>query len=165
MVGSTPSPPTTPPRRRYPTAMALPLVVAAVTMMLEGVYFVAYYAGTPSSAFIPSGSLVPSLYVSGFLVFLEGAFILGLALLVLTGPSWNRLVGIGAISLGLLSLFSGGGFLVGAVLAWFGGIFAIYYIPSPTPATPARPEAEVLDDDPVIEADMMGSETRFTDLR
>jgi hypothetical protein len=146
-------------RSSYPAAAAVPLVIASISMMLEGVYFAAYGGGLPGSAFIPSGSLIPPLQVSGYFAFLEGAVILFLSLVVLAWPGWHLLVGIGSITLGLLSLFSGGGFLAGAVLAYIGGIIAIYHTPRHAAPNEVDLAMEIIEDDPVIEADLLASET------
>ncbi|HEY1198155.1 MAG TPA: hypothetical protein VGG32_05465 [Thermoplasmata archaeon] len=140
-------------------------MVAAVLMMLEGVYFVAYGAGIPAYAFIPSGSFIPSLQVSGIIAFFEGALVLTLALVVLAWPSWHRFVGVGSITLGLLNMFSGGGwFLAGTVLAYIGGVIAIYYTPRRTAVSAIELSADIIDDDPVIEADILSSEPHSSDL-
>ena len=136
----------------------VPLVVAAILMMLEGVYFIAYGSTISFSSIIPSGATIPSLYVSGYLAFLEGALLLVLAVIAVSWRGSHRLVGVGSLTIGLLSLFSGGGFLIGAALAYVGGIIAVYHSP-PTLATPvadASPESP--DYDPVIEADLNASQ-------
>lgn len=138
----------------YPVGAAVLNVVGGLLMMLEGVYFAAYGSS------IPSGSLIPSLRVSGYLAVVEGALVLGLGLLVFTWPSWHRVVGIGSISLGLLSLFSGGGFLLGAFLAWIGGVIAIYHAPRHTGLNAEASLSEATDLDPVVEADILDSESQ-----
>jgi hypothetical protein len=143
----------------------VPNVLAAILMMLEGIYFAAYGASLPSYAFIPSGSFIPSLQVSGYISFFEGVLVFVLALVVLAWPSWHRFVGIGSITLGMLNIFSGGGwFLFGTALAYIGGVLAIYVTPRRARFVNTEVSREILDNDPVIEADVLDSEARSSDL-
>ena len=144
---------------------ALPLLVGALLMMLEGVLFAAYGGGWQSVGLIPSGGFIPSVQTSGYLLFVEGALLLVLLLGVLNSPSTHRFVGVAALTLGLLSLFSGGGFLVGAATAYLGGVLAVFFQPTPVPVPPIQVAPDRDDYDPVIEADVLGTESHFSDLR
>ncbi|MFZ0891883.1 MAG: hypothetical protein WB778_10155 [Thermoplasmata archaeon] len=101
----------------YPLGAVVPLVVAAISMMLEGIYLIAYRWSPNVLWLVPSGFLTPTPYVSGSIAMVEGIFLLVLSLIALAWRGWHRSVGVGALTLGLLSLFSGGGFLIGAFLA------------------------------------------------
>lgn len=154
-----PRPVSTRPLSGYPPAAVAPLVVAAILMMIEGIYFVAYGSSVTYNVLIPSGLLVPSLYVSGYIAFLEGALVLALALIALTWRGWHRFVGVGCLTIGLLSLFSGGGFFVGAVVAYIGGIIAVYHTPPSVLAAAVEPSPDNPDYDPVIDADTRAFES------
>ena len=138
----------------YPPAAVVPLIMAAVLMMLEGLYLVAYGSNLTFSTLIPSGSTIPSLYYSGYVAFLEGVLVLVLAIVAVAWRGWHRFAGVGSITLGLLSLFSGGGFLLGAFLAYVGGVIAVYHNPVSVASSTAGPSHDSPDYDPVIEADM-----------
>jgi hypothetical protein len=128
-------------------------------MMLEGIYLIAYRSNPNALWLVPAGWLSPSPQVSGSIVFIEGALLLALSLIALAWRGWHRSVGVGALTIGLLSLFSGGGFLVGAFLAYFGGIIAIYHTPPPERSPIVGPSPESPEYDPVVEADLRGSES------
>ncbi|MFZ1023636.1 MAG: hypothetical protein WAN87_05835 [Thermoplasmata archaeon] len=142
-----------------PLGAVVPLAVAAISMTLEGIYLMAYRWSPNVLWLVPSSFLSPSPYVSGSIALTGGAILLALALVALAWRGWHRSVGVGALTLGLLSLFSGGGFFIGAFLAYFGGVIAIYHTPPPGRSSVAGPSPDSPDYDPVVEADLRGSES------
>jgi hypothetical protein len=139
---------------RYPRGAVVPLLIGALLMMLEGVYLIAYGSSITFSALIPAGATIPSLYVSGYLAFVEGALLLVLSMMAVAWRGAHRFVGVGSLTIGLLSLFSGGGFWIGAAFAYVGGVIAIYHTPTSAASPDVGPSPESPDYDPVIEADM-----------
>ena len=82
------------------------------------------------------------------------AVIGGLYLVPRSHAAWGVLM----ITLALLSLYAGGGFVLGAVLGWVGGVLAIGYrsngwLPGGRSVSPRDVE-----EDPVIEADLADAE-------
>jgi hypothetical protein len=151
--------PTDRPRPDYPFGAVVLTFAGALLIVLEGIYLVLSHVSAPLNDFVPTGLLIPSVQVLGFLACVEGGAILGLALWVYAQPEFHTVAGIGSLTIALLSLYSGGGFLAGATLAWVGGILAIYHRPGPSFAGAYSPED--LAEDPVIEADVLASEARM----
>jgi hypothetical protein len=144
----------------YPFGAVVLSFAGALLILLEGVYLVSTRVNAPFNDFVPSGPLIPSVQVLGSLACIEGAAILALALWVYTQPEFHTVVGIGSLTIALLSLYSGGGFLAGATLAWVGGILAIYHRAGSSAAGMFTPED--LEEDPVIEADVLAAEAHAT---
>jgi hypothetical protein len=113
-------------RRRYPFGATVLGAIGAMLIVLEGIFFVADGPNiTPAHIF--GYGLAISAAGMGIIAIIEGCLALGLLLFVYAEPGGATLVGIGTISLALLSLFIGGGFLLGALLLWAGGVMAIFY--------------------------------------
>ncbi|MGP8158058.1 MAG: DUF6114 domain-containing protein [Thermoplasmata archaeon] len=144
----------------YPFGAVLLNFAGALLIILEGVYLVSSHVNAPFNDFVPTGLLIPSAQALGYLACLEGAAILVLALWAYAQPEFHTVVGIGSLTLALLSLYSGGGFLAGATLAWVGGILAIYHRAGWSAAGMFTPED--LEEDPVIEADVLAAEAHAT---
>jgi hypothetical protein len=89
----------------------------------------------------------------GIVAILEGTMILLLTGLLFFIPEAHRGLGIGLLTFSLLSLSVGGGFLLGALVGWLGGVAAIVARPSPPPEGEADDDWESDFDDPVVEAD------------
>ncbi len=85
-----------------------------------------------------------------------GVFTIALAFALLVNPRNHTGLGIGLITFALLSLFFGGGFFLGALFAYAGGVLAILLTPRPGPPVTA-PAIESELDDPVVEADLVDS--------
>ncbi|MCI4350484.1 MAG: hypothetical protein L3K15_03100 [Thermoplasmata archaeon] len=90
----------------------------------------------------------------GFLAGIEGTVIVLLAGLLYFMPEAHRGLGIGILTFSLLSLSVGGGFLIGALVGWLGGVAAIVARPSPMPEGEADDDWDSDLDDPVVEADL-----------
>ncbi len=87
---------------------------------------------------------------------LLGVFTIALAFALLLIPRSHTGLGIGLVTFALLSLFFGGGFFLGALFAYAGGVLAILVAPRAGPPVPA-PSIESELDDPVVEADLVDS--------
>ncbi len=118
--------------RAYPVAAFVVTLIGGILILLDGIYLLAV------SAFISSvtsayGVSVPG--VSGLLTALAavgvifGLIILVGAIMMWRSPSSAKMWGIIAILLGLISIVSGGGFILGLILALVGGILALVWHP------------------------------------
>lgn len=128
-------------KKGYPLGATILGAVGAILILLEGVFLTG--AG---NSFLPSSWLVFALgtSVSTSVVAIVTIFLGGLALaftlLVYLWPEAHTFAGIGAITIASLSLLSGGGFLLGALLLWVGGVLAIYFgLRTSFPEETARP--------------------------
>ncbi len=136
----------------YPPVSACILSVLGGSLIgLEGVLFLAgwgFYVPPvlPGPAISPGG-------LGGMAVGVAVAVVL-LSFLLLFWPQAHVTVGIGIVTFGLLSLPLGGGFFLGAMVAWVGGVLAILYVPRlvANPTTVIEEEPFV---DPVEEADLI----------
>lgn len=115
-------------RTIYPLGATVLGAVGAILIVLEGVSL----TGSTNS-FVPINwtifalsTTVSTSVVAAFTIFL-GGLALALTLLVYLWPEGHTFAGIGTISIASLSLYSGGGFLLGALLLWVGGVLAIYF--------------------------------------
>jgi hypothetical protein len=149
----------------YPIGAVGLSVVGAIFLELEGIY-VSLLGGSFSltNDLVPSGPLVPSPAVLGVLALVEAAVALALAVLVYTSPGTHTFAGIASLTVALLSLYSGGGFLIGAFLVYVGGVIAVYHGTGRRRRPPVPAELEESDEDPVVEADLLDSAAREPDL-
>lgn len=124
-------PTTSPDRSRstpsYPLGAAILSAAGALLIVLEGIYLLSSRGIPSTNGFYPSDFLIPSVQVAANIALLEGAVALGLALMVYERPRSDTFVGVALLTIALLSLFIGGGFLLGAMLVYVGGIMAIYH--------------------------------------
>lgn len=135
-------------RSGYPFGATVLGALGAILILLEGVYL----SGTRNS-FLPINwtvfalsTTVSTSVVAAFTIFL-GGLALALMLLVYLWPEARTLAGIGTISIASLSIFSGGGFLLGALLLWVGGVLSIYHRrPTGFPEETTRPPDRLEDD-------------------
>jgi hypothetical protein len=137
------------------------IAVGAVLIALEGLYLVV--AGPTTSYFgslATGGTFVVSTTALGVLAVLAGLSGSGLAAMVSARPDHHTFVGGASLTIALLSLFAGGGFLLGAALLYVGGCLALYYRPAPALSPQEDAPDDVLDEDPVVEADMIATRTR-----
>lgn len=134
-------------------AMVLCMVGAAL-ILLQGVYDLALGSLLESPLF---GVLsVPAQAIGAFGVFT--AIVLEvLALALYFEPHRHLALGVGIMTVALLSLFAGGGLLLGTFLCYAGSLIAIFA------SVPAKPRAKEVSlppeamDDPVLEADLRDS--------
>ncbi len=131
-------------QKGYPLGATVLGSVGAILIVLEGVFL----TGTGNS-FLPSGwpvfalgTSVSTVVVAILTIFL-GCLALAFTLFVYLWPEAHTFAGIGTITIASLSLFSGGGFLLGALLLWVGGVLAIYFglrtsVPKETVRPPDR---------------------------
>jgi hypothetical protein len=136
------------------------LVAGSVLVLIEGVYLAAYGTASPYSYPSPLGLVLPTTPVAGVLSAIGGAIGLALGALVVARPDYHTLVGAGSLTIGLLTVYAGGGFLIGSTLLYVGGLLALYYEPQPVSVAEAELPEEPLDEDPVVEADIIATKTR-----
>jgi hypothetical protein len=134
--------------KRFPLGVTVLGAIGAILIVLEGVFFVGTLDYIPP-AFIFGYGVTVSAATMGLIAIIEGSLALCLMLLVYAEPGAHVLVGIGAISLALLSLFTGGGFLLGALILWVSGAVTIYFgLREGEPETVASPADRFEDDEP-----------------
>ncbi len=137
-------------------AMALTIIGAAL-ILVQSVYDVAFGRGL----FYPVwGSVDFSLRVLGgfgvaFAILLE---IFAAALYF--APRHHVFLGVAILTLSLLSLYTGGGFVVGAFLAYVGSLIAVFASVAPVRRESNAPMPAEAADDPVLEADLLASPGR-----
>jgi len=151
-----PTPPVQAPTPRIvPPLIASALAGAgAVLVAVEAAFLVLY----PTNYTAPRlGTYNLSVESLGVMAFVEAAVLLAAAVGLYLSPRSHLELGVVAITIALLSLYAGGGFFLGALLGYFGGMLAIFHEPEQTVAAPARPEREAAEDDPVVEADLIES--------
>ena len=145
----------------YPVGAVLLSAIGACLLELEGVYLSLLGGSTPlTGGLVPASATGTSPEVLGVLALVEATVVLALSFLVYTSPGTHLFVGVAGLTIALLSLYSGGGFLIGAFLIYVGGVVTIYHRPGrrPRPAPPIAPEE--VEDDPVVEADLLASAGR-----
>ena len=112
------------------------------------------------------GALVPALTwgdlglsfgVLGWFGILVALLLVALSVWLYSAPEQHLILGVGMLTLAVLSLYSGGGLILGFLLSYVGSLLAIFARP-PTAfrgAVPIlSPQAQ---DDPVVEADLIDS--------
>lgn len=134
-------------QKGYPLGATVLGAVGAMLIVLEGVSLT-----SPSGPFMPTNwpvfALGLSVSTTALAIFsiVLGSLGLAFTLLVYLWPDAHTFSGIGAITIALLSLFSGGGFLLGALLLWLGGVLAIYFgLRTSFPEEMARPPDRFVD--------------------
>ncbi|MGP8077856.1 MAG: hypothetical protein ACLQD8_03975 [Thermoplasmata archaeon] len=95
--------------------------------------------------------------VAGTLGAIDASVLAAVSLLLYFWPRAHVGLGIALITFSVLSLNSGGGFLLGALLAYVGGVVAIGLRPGRWRGAPGDVSLSDADDDPVIEADLVDS--------
>ncbi|MGI0071731.1 MAG: hypothetical protein ACRECT_06665 [Thermoplasmata archaeon] len=129
--------------------------VAAVLILFESEYWFAFGASIQTPWWI--GTTLTAQQVGAFGV-VDGLFLVAVGVLLLLVPRHHAILGVGILTLALLSLFIGGGFLVGAFLGYAASLFAIFTRPLPAPLPHPTRSVLVDMDDPVAEADLIDSE-------
>lgn len=135
-------------RTTYPLGATVLGAVGALLIVLEGVFLtVAGSSLMPISWTVFALSTTVSTSVVAAVTIGLGGLALALTLLVYLWPETHTFGGIGMISIASLSLFSGGGLLLGALMLWVGGVLAIYFgRQTGIPEDVARPQDRFEDD-------------------
>jgi hypothetical protein len=123
----------------HPTAAIVLGFVAGILVLLGGLFL-----GAVSDALNARGEtyLAGAASEFGVLGDLFGILLMGLSYGLIRSPDSHVGLGIGILVIGVLSLFGGGGFLIGTILAVLAGILAILFVPDdgePFPAWNAPP--------------------------
>jgi hypothetical protein len=126
---------------------------SALLIALQSIYEIAYGGGAASWNVYGIAVALPTLgAIGGF----ESAVLLGASLLLYEFPHLHSTAGVALLTFALLSLFSGGGFILGALCGYVAGLLALSFSPGPR----RRPTPESLreaSEDPVAEADVLDS--------
>jgi hypothetical protein len=118
--------------KAYPVAAFVVTLIGGILILLDGLYLLAVsaFVSTVSSAYgvsIPGVSGLFEALAAVGLIF--GLIILIGAIMMWRNPSSAKMWGIVVILLGLISIISGGGFILGLILALVGGILALVWHP------------------------------------
>lgn len=121
-----------------PTGAFVASIVGAVLMLVEGVYLSVVGSVASGAGLVAAGSLLGGL---GFLGAFFGFIVLILSILLFRNPDSHTGYGIAILVLSLLSIFGGGGFIIGLIVGAIGGILAIVFQPdgAPLPLGPDLP--------------------------
>ena len=165
---STPTP-TTEPSRTPPsgdlweTQPARP--AAAAALGLAGAVLIALQSAevilNPGNYHAPNfGGFTFGVASLGAMGFVEAVVLVAASAGAFLSPRAHLELGVIVISIALLSFYVGGGFFLGALLAYVGGILAIFHEPKEVPVKPiptGTPAAAEIEEDPVLEADLIDS--------
>lgn len=134
-------------------------IVGAGLILVQGVYDLALGSLLQSPLF---GALTISAQVLGAYGVLDAIVLEVLAAALYFAPQRHLTVGVGMMTFALLSIYAGGGLLLGAFLCYMASLIAIF---ATVPATP-RPSEVALPpeaaEDPVLEADLRESDVSRT---
>ncbi|MFY9716925.1 MAG: zinc ribbon domain-containing protein [Thermoplasmata archaeon] len=107
-------------------------LIGGILIFSDGAVLSSFGAAVRATGYSRFGGLIGDLADAGLLM---GILVFVLALAVYESPDAHRGLGIAILSLSLLSLLGGGGFVIGAILGSLGGILAILHVdPAPLPA-------------------------------
>lgn len=109
-----------------PLAGFILALIGGILILVDGV-IVAALGGTASALGIAGGGLLVGLGALGAFL---GFLVLVLAIVLFVAPDYHLPVGVAILVFSLLSLLSGGGFILGLVLGVVGGILGIIFSPS-----------------------------------
>ncbi|HYK93496.1 MAG TPA: hypothetical protein VEY07_05580 [Thermoplasmata archaeon] len=138
--------------REVPLGACVLSAIGGALIALEGAVLVAL----ASPPIVPASSAIANAVgATGGIDIFEGVAVILLSFGLLFVPSSHKGIGIGILTFALLSLLTGGGFYLGALFGYFGGVLGILFVPSLriAPATASATAEEF--DDPVIEADLV----------
>jgi len=130
-------------------------IVGAILVLLQSSYLALLGSSVPLTPTLYGIGL--SLQAIGWLGLAEGAALVLFAVLLSFNPHRHMWAGIGLMTLGLVSLYGGGGFVLGALLCWVAGLLAIMARPGETNRRSWNVDLSTLEEDPVIEADLLDS--------
>lgn len=137
-------------------AMAL-TVIGAALILIQSVYNIAF----GRFLFYPVwGGPDVSLRVLGGLGVAIAILLEIFAAALYFAPRHHVFLGVAILTLALLSLYTGGGFLAGAFLAYVGSLIAVFASVAPARRAWNAPMPAEAVDDPVIEADLLASPGR-----
>lgn len=138
-----------------PTGLCVLTTLGGALVFFQGFYL--WLSGAPASG--GPSVLGPSIE-TGPPEMILGVLLFGLAFGLLASPRNHTGIGIASITVALLSLFAGGGFVVGALVAYAGGVLSVIYVPTRVPRSETRSTSDREDDseefdDPVAEAELV----------
>jgi len=95
----------------------------------------------------------------GVMAFAEAIVLIVVSAGAYLSPKSHLEFGVIMLTMAVLSLYTGGGFFLGALLGYVGGILAVFHDPAQVPVEPAHPPAKEVEaeEDPVVEADLIDS--------
>ncbi|HZY92446.1 MAG TPA: hypothetical protein VFG07_06720 [Thermoplasmata archaeon] len=141
-------------RQEIPIGACLLTVLGGAFILLEGAAeLVGAVAFGPS---LTTGVGIDLAGIGGLNAF-EGLLLILLAFALLFNPRNHTGIGIGVLTFAMLSLLTGGGFYLGALLAYFGGVLGILFAYRPVASPNVALERIEEFDDPVAEADLIDS--------
>lgn len=111
----------------HPTVAFGLSLVAGLLVFIGGAFLMIVGSAASSVGLYAAGGLLGGL---GFLGVLFGVILIVLAVQLYRNPELHTPYGIGILLLSLVSIFTGGGFILGLILGVIGGILAILFVPS-----------------------------------
>lgn len=145
-------------RTRVPIGAAVFSALGGLLIVLNGLLFVLFGTSTDTWALYGLGGTVEGI---GFVAIFLGGLLLTATGVLVGMPDAHRGLGIMILTFSLLSLPVGGGFILGTLIGWIGGVAAIVARPERVPVGELDVDwVEVLDD-PVVEADLHDAGVRL----
>ena len=139
------------PASSRPTGATVLGAAGGVLIALQSLYLAVY--GNYLTPFGWSGLSISGNALGG-VGLLESTAIVALSVLLYAMPYRHAMIGVGMVTFALLSLASGGGFVIGAFLAWVAGVMGVMLFPAPR-RQPSPESIREAADDPVAEADVL----------
>lgn len=160
---STGTPATTPTGNLWETQLSRP--AAAAALGLAGAVLIALQSAEvilyPGSYHAPNfGGFTFGVESLGAMGFVEAVILVAASAGAFLSPRAHLELGVVVITIAVFSFYVGGGFFLGALLAYVGGILAIFHEPKEVPVKPipaGTPVAAEIEEDPVLEADLIDS--------
>ena len=128
--------------------------MGAFLILLQSLYLAAFGSFFSTSTWGVLGLSVQELGGFGILV---AVLLEVFAISLYFAPDRHLFLGVGMLTLSLLSAYSGGGLILGSFLCYIASVIAIFSHPPPTLRRSPVISAPEAQEDPVIEADLLDS--------
>jgi hypothetical protein len=145
-------------RSRIPLGAIALAFLGGFLILLEGAVYLVL--GISVDALSTAGNGTPSPGV-GLLAILFGSVILVLSGVVIAIPGAHRGLGLAILTLSLVSLPLGGGFLLGTLVGWVGGVAILFAHFGSAPLGELDADWSDDIDDPVVEAELHDAGVRL----
>jgi len=140
-----------------PSAAAVLGLAGAVLIALQAADVILYPGGYHAPTF---GSFSFGVVSLGTMGFVEAVILVIASAGAFLSPRSHLELGVIVITMAVFSFYVGGGFFLGALLAYVGGILMIFHEPKELPVKPipaGTSAAAEIEEDPVMEADLIDS--------
>ena len=118
-------------KNKQPTAAFAVSLIAGILILINGAVlgvigsFVTKVVNDPTATLVLS-SIFPALMISGIIL---GIIVIIAAVMLYRNPAQKTLWGVVILVLSIISIFGGGGFIIGLILGIIGGILALSWKP------------------------------------